>query len=360
MHRALPYFIFLLISLHSLGQSSPITDGPYLFYKGDYLYSETISKGKVEKDSVDVQNPWPSIRVPVPGKPGNFFTVALKSSLENEPSEFKAVEKMMVLSDIEGTFEGIYELLRIGGVIDEKFRWTFGKGHLVICGDMFDRGDEVTACLWLMYKLEAEAKAKGGYVHVIMGNHEIMNLSEDIRYVHPKYLEAATLMGRTYMDLYTADTELGRWLRTKNIIEKIGDMLFLHAGISQAVNEEALPLKKINNRVRPLYDKDGFDSLMAKAKATTFFNDKTSPFWYRGYFVQPRATEAQVDSTLQLFNCRHIIVGHTIVDSIQTLYNGKVIAIDVNRHTGNQEALIVEKDSFYRLDIKGRKTRLIN
>ena len=63
--------------------------------------------------------------------------------------------------------------------MDSACHWTFGKGHLVICGDLFDRGNDVTAELWLLYKLEEEAKEKGGYVHTILGNHEIMNLSGD-------------------------------------------------------------------------------------------------------------------------------------------------------------------------------------
>ncbi len=46
----------------------------------------------------------------------------------------------------------------------------------MFAGDMFDRGDQVTECLWLVYALEETAKAAGGYVHFILGNHELMNL----------------------------------------------------------------------------------------------------------------------------------------------------------------------------------------
>jgi hypothetical protein len=245
-----------------------------------------------------------------------------------------------------------------GGVIDENLKWFYGDGHLVINGDVFDRGEEVTACLWLIYKLEAEAKSKGGHVHFVMGNHEIMNLSEDIRYVHPKYLESATLLGRTYMDFYLPNTELGMWLRTKNIIEKIGKTLFVHGGISKEVNENGLPLKKINSRVRPLYDKDGLDTIINKARAVTFFNANTSPFWYRGYFASPKASTEQVDQTLELFAVNRIVVGHTIMDSIQSFFNGKVIAIDVNHHKGDHQALIIDKEQLFVMDVNGKKTAL--
>ena len=59
-----------------------------------------------------------------------------------------------------------------------------------------------------------------------------------------------------------------------------------------------------------------------------------------------------------IFNVKHIVVGHTIVDSIQTLYKGKVVAIDVNHHTANHQALVIENDSFYRMDADGKKTKL--
>ncbi|MES2882688.1 MAG: metallophosphoesterase [Bacteroidota bacterium] len=350
---------FLTTCFISFGQNTAITDGPYLFYRADSLTIQCIANGKLETELYSGQKKMPaSINVPVPGKAGVLLTVPLKKKIENEPSEFKAAEKLFVTSDIEGEFIGFEKLLLAGGVINKNFNWTFGTGHLVVCGDLFDRGEEVTACLWLLYKLEEEAKAAGGYVHVIIGNHEVMNLSEDVRYVHPKYISAATLMNRNYTELYAANTELGRWLRTKNIMERIGKNLFLHGGVSQAVNDQNHSLKKINNLVRPLYELDGLDSILNAANAMVYFNNLTSPFWYRGYFAPPLASMAQVDSTLKVFDVNKIIVGHTIVDSIQSIYNGKIIAIDVNHHKQNHQVLFIEQDSFYRMTAEGKKTKL--
>ena len=61
---------------------------------------------------------------------------------------------MLALSDIEGEFENFRALLIAGHMMDSLYHWTFGKGHLVICGDLFDRGRDVVAELWLLYKLE--------------------------------------------------------------------------------------------------------------------------------------------------------------------------------------------------------------
>ena len=361
MIKAIFSILFICTSMLGMAQFSGLNDGPYIFYKDGKMIIETIAEGQLNKKTRSMEERSnTTVEVAVPGKPGSFFKVDLKPSLDEEPSEYKNADRIFAISDIEGTFESFRLLLTKGGVINENLKWTYGDGHLVIVGDVFDRGQEVTACLWLIYKLEEEAKAKGGYVHLIMGNHEIMNLSEDIRYVHEKYLQAATIMERTYMDFYAPNTELGIWLRTKNIIEKIGKNLFTHGGISQSVNETGLSLKKINARVRPLYDRDGLDSIIKAAKATTFFQGHSSPFWYRGYFVGPKASIGQIDSTLQIFSVNRIIVGHTLMDNIKTFYNGKVVAIDVNHHAGNHQALIIEKDRLFVMDAEGNRKPLEN
>ncbi len=95
-------------------------------------------------------------------------------------------------------------------VMDSLYNWTYGNGLLVICGDLFDRGHDVAAELWLLYKLEEEAKASGGYVHTILGNHDIMNLSGDIRFVQPRYIENAKIIGKDYMELYNKKFRIGK------------------------------------------------------------------------------------------------------------------------------------------------------
>ena len=358
MTRVILHITFLLSFFVGATQAK-FNDGPYVFYKNGFIYLESIVNGEWKRDSVKKETKGKlQLRLLLPDRPGEAITFPLKKKLEEEPSEYPEVANLLVVSDIEGTFQGFTGLLRAGKVIDDKYNWIFDKGHLVICGDLFDRGNEVTACLWLLYKLEDEAKAKGGYVHVVLGNHEIMNLSEDIRYVNTKYLESATLMNKTYMEFYAPGTELGQWLRTKNVMERVGSLLFLHGGVSQAVNENDLSLKKMNNRLRSFYDKDGYDSLIRQANLSVYFNGASSPFWYRGYLADPLASQAQVDSTLKIFGVQHIVVGHTIVDSIKSLYGGKVIAIDVNHHQGNHQALLVEKNIFYRINAEGKKTEL--
>lgn len=86
---------------------------------------------------------------------------------------------------------------------------------------------------WLFYKLEAEAAECGGRVSVMLGNHEPMELAGDMRYAKPKYKLLAEKLGMSYRHLFFPNTELGKWLGTRNAMQVIGRNLFVHAGISR-------------------------------------------------------------------------------------------------------------------------------
>src|SRR5688500_11884892 len=171
-----------------------IYDGPYVSYKGDWIYVQYIVDNHGSKlaktDSFPLKDKT-SIQLTVNGdSTGGAFSFKLQDKLENEKNQYGNVSKQFALSDIEGNFPAFKKLLLAGGVIDASYNWTFGDGHLVLTGDFFDRGQQVTEVLWLIYSLEEKARKAGGYVHFVLGNHELMNLSGDLRYVHPRYLAA--------------------------------------------------------------------------------------------------------------------------------------------------------------------------
>lgn len=339
-------------------------DGPYVLYKDNKVFAKYIllNNGiktlKVDSLPLSQKNDL-SLKVKT-DEPGKFFTVQLKQQLENEKSEYSNVSKQLVLSDIEGNFTAFRKLLQGNGVTDADFNWTFGNDHLVLIGDFFDRGEQVTEVLWLIYYLEEKAKAAGGYVHFILGNHEIMNLTADIRYIAQKYKDNAALLKQKYESMYDENTELGRWLRTKNIIEKIGSIVYMHAGISGEVNKMNLSPTAIDQLARPFYADTIYK--YPDPKIDTILTD-LGPFWYRGYYGnymgKPRASLQQIDSTLTLFGANHIITGHTIVsDTISVWYNGKVMNTDVHHAAGKSEALLIEGDKYYRVNAEGKKTLL--
>lgn len=337
---------------------NPVFDGPYVLYRNDsvfvnYIEGDSLS-ASLKTDSMKLtgkDNITLRINTDLPGK---TFPVKLKSNLTNEKAEYKNVSKMLIVSDIEGNFEALRKLLQANHVIDDDFNWTFEKNHLVLTGDFVDRGTMVTEVLWLIYSLEEKAKAAGGYVHYILGNHEIMNMSNDLRYVQQRYLRNAALMNKSYMQLFGRDAEIGRWLATKNVTERIGDVLFMHAGISQYVNMMNIPLNELNDLVRPFYTDTTYEY---KDNRLNILYSDFGPFWYRGYYAAPKATTAQIDSTLSIYGVRHIATGHTIVaNEIKSFYNGKLFDTDVHHAAGHSEALLYEDGKFWRVNAAGEKS----
>lgn len=289
-----------------------------------------------------------ALSMPGSNTSGKQFTLKLKKGVHNEPSEYKHPSKLLAVSDIEGNFMAFLQLLVKNKVIDKYLKWTFGDGHLVIAGDCFDRGEQVAECLWLIYSLEEKARKKGGYVHFILGNHEIMNLNGDWRYMHPKYAETSRL---PYTALYNGNIELWRWLCTKNIMEKIGDTLFVHGGVSEELLQWNLSVTEINEFSRPFYNKinQAFDDPFLQI----IFSSTTSPFWYRGYYHNG-INEDIIDTILAHFGIKTIVTGHTVVTKISSYYKGKVINIDTDHAAGISEALYIRHGKFYRVDKKGK------
>lgn len=337
-------------------------DGPYVLYQDDKGYIKYINDEhgvkQVQTDSFSsAQKNTVTLQVAT-DEPGKTFPVKLKSQLDNEKTDHNDAGKMYILSDIEGNFTGFRKLLLAGGVIDSAYNWTFGGGHLVLTGDFVDRGTMVTEVLWLIYSLEDKAKAAGGYVHFILGNHEIMNMSGDLRYVSPKYIETAGLLKEGYTSLYGENSELGRWLRTKNVMEKVNDILFIHGGVSPLVNSLDISTSRLNKLVRPYYA----DSIMdfKNPQLDILFSDY-GPFWYRGYYTSNISNSVNtIDSTLRQYRVKKIATGHTVIaDTISVLLKGKLLNTDVHHAGGHSEALLLEGGRYFRVKPDGEKIPLL-
>lgn len=337
-------------------------DGPYVSYNVNQVFVKYIMNDHgnkiVKQDSMPLSEKANLSLNVLTDEEGKTFTVKLKKELENEKTEFSKVSKQFIISDIEGNFGAFRKLLQANNVIDANFDWTFGNGHLVLTGDFVDRGTQQTEVLWLIYSLEEKAKAAGGYVHYVLGNHEIMNMSGDLRYLNAKYVENASLLNENFTALYGANTELGRWLRTKNVVEKVGDILFCHAGISAIVNKMDISTSKLNKLVRPYFADS--TSNYSTPEAEILYSD-LGPFWYRGYYYGVKASISQVDSTLSTYKVKHVATGHTVIaDTISVLYNGKVLNTDVHHAKGHTEGLLMEDGKFYRATATGEKFKIVN
>ncbi|RPJ53211.1 MAG: protein-tyrosine-phosphatase [Acidobacteria bacterium] len=300
--------------------------------------------------------------------------------------EFPAADRIVAVGDVHGDFDRFSALLRDAGVIDKKQKWIGGRTHLVQTGDFVDRGPESRKVMDLLMRLEEQALKAGGRVHVLLGNHETMNLFGDLRYVtegeyaafrtprskevrdayFEEYVQAALQKGheaeeeRRLRSKWYAEHPLGwfehrfafgpngtygKWLRQKNAVIKIGGILFLHAGISPKYS--AWSIRQINDAVR----KELADFALLENGVVT---DSAGPLWYRGLAEAPEADASDaVDDLLARHQVKHIVVGHTPTrGAVLPRFGGKVILIDVGLsefYGGPLACLIVEKTRFQAL-----------
>lgn len=205
---------------------------------------------------------------------GRAALLALALLLASSPAwaqshRFNDVERVVAIGDVHGAYPEFVEVLKGAGLVDEQLHWSGGKTHLVSTGDLFDRGDRALQVVELLMRLQEEAAAAGGAVHVLLGNHEIMTLTGDLRYVSPGGF--AAFVEATQADAAAAqapapapaqvppglppgfmprlqalapDGRLGRWLLQRPVMIVINGDVFVHGGLSAQV--AGLSLERIN------------------------------------------------------------------------------------------------------------------
>jgi hypothetical protein len=205
-----------------------------------------------------------------------------------EQFRFTGVERVVAMSDPHGAYDAMVTTLINAGVVDDGQNWSGGETHLVITGDLLDRGADSRKIMDLVMRLETEAVDSGGMVHLTLGNHEIMNLVGDLRYVargeyaafvdeedaaereewFQRFRSSVTLQSEAGPDEATlraafdknrppgfyghrqafgSEGKYGRWLLRKPLIVVVNDTAYVHGGLSPMVAD--LTLDKLNEEM---------------------------------------------------------------------------------------------------------------
>ncbi|MFK7934564.1 MAG: metallophosphoesterase [Saprospiraceae bacterium] len=343
-------------------------EGPYLFYQNDSTLTVNYIRGNKDDGFTVKQQDYSTdstialtCNFPLDS---SSFSFKLNTNISTPPVIYQDEQSIVALSDIESGFKTFRDFLIRQRVIDEQLNWIFGKGHLVLVGDLVDRGYSTTQVLWLIYKLEQAAQVQGGMVHLIIGNHELKNMQGKYESASPKYYGVAAILGRQPHELYAPHSFLGKWLASKNTVERINGVLFAHGGLHPDIANMELSLNEINQLIRKNY----YYPYYPKPQETDeqlLNSNRTGVAWYRGYFKEDLEQE-QIDAVLNKFSTTAIVVGHTIQSKVNRQFDGKVIAIDV-RHPNDyhqnfphrdSEGLLIENGGYYRLLHKGERIEL--
>jgi predicted MPP superfamily phosphohydrolase len=295
--------------------------------------------------------------------------IAQTAKPANSPCDIQTTERVVAVGDVHGAFDNFVAILRAAHVIDNRNRWSGRRAVLVQTGDILDRGPDSRKAIDLLRRLERDAQRAGGRVVALLGNHELMRLISDWRYVSAGEIEAfrnrdsvqlrdqvqivlneqaaqrAKAEGRehdpvAYRDQFLKEVPLGmielrqafgpqgeyaRWVRGRPAVARINGVLFLHGGIS--AETATLGCDGINaaisKELAALPPPEQAASLMAASE--------TGPLWYRGLALEEEEEVATVLPTiLEQMKARAIVMGHSTVlpGRIVTRLDGRIILID--------------------------------
>jgi hypothetical protein len=339
------------------GEYGLVNDGPYIFIVNNELKVKWIQNNSLREDFVTRDN---------------FGELKKKFKLLFEYDDLKRtnlampeyrqsyalVDSIGIITDIHGEF-GIYlKMLKAMGVIDKNLNWKFGRGHLVVLGDIFDRGNMVTEVLWHLFGLEKQAEKAGGMVHLLLGNHEFMVIGKNPGYISNKYRNVEEISNTHYYDLYSDSSVLGKWLRSKPVMITINDIIFVHAGISIELVNRNLTIDQINRKFSDNISGKNPEQI-ENDEEFAFLNKDKGPIWYRGYFSDTSFCVSRLDSILDFYNKNHIVVGHTPNKGIASLYNNKIFGTDTGlMYKRPDEMLMYKNGSFYKAFLNGTRVKL--
>jgi len=258
------------------------------------------------------------------------------------------VDRVVAIADIHGDYGQYIKAMQSAGLIDKSGKWSGGKTHLVQTGDIPDRGPDTIKIIEHLVKLAKQAKRAGGYVHLLIGNHEAMNVEGDLRYVSPGEYAAFTTknserlremqwqrqlewMKANMPDFAELDLEAyrkewdqqvplgwvehrqawsvngpyGKYVEGNQVAVQINDTIFLHGGISAKYC--ALSLETMTDEVHTALKNND-------RTVQTIVDDPLGPLWYRGLALEPESDEIfsqTLDNILNRYGAKRIVVGHT-------------------------------------------------
>lgn len=342
-------------------------EGPYVFYETDTLSINYIRGDSSSGFQVDTQHVAVNSEVNAEAYfalDGSTFDFTIYPLGGTERAIYNTSSPILAISDLEGNYKALRDFLIANSIITPDLNWAFGEGHVVLLGDMVDRGFSTTQLLWFIYKLEQEASLFGGKVHYIIGNHEIKNMQGNVSSAADKYIPIAGILDRSSSDLLGSNAFLGRWLETKNVIERINGHLFVHGGLHPDIIEQNFSIEELNNINRAFYKRMYYPGI-ADERTSLVISTQTGPAWYRGYFKDD-VTEKVFEKLLLHFESKSVTVGHTIQFKVNGQFQNRLFAIDV-KHPNDyrtsipfkrSEGLLIEDGRFYRVLDDGEKIEL--
>ncbi|MCP4293244.1 MAG: calcineurin [bacterium] len=287
--------------------------------------------------------------------------LALAEAPPIQPTFYPEVERIIAIGDLHGDFERTAQVFQMAKIVDQDLHWIAGNLVVVQTGDQLDRGDQEQEILEFLDRLQDEAKAAGGVLHLMNGNHELMNVRLDLRYVtkggFADFDDAVNTDAPDSLLLTYPENERARvaafrpggpyakLLAEHNTVLVIGENVFVHGGVLPHHLEYGL--EKLNRDIQ-LW-------VAGENSPPENIHNSKSPTWTRIYSDEPNADSCKIlNEVLGRLGASRMIVGHTIQDEgIQSYCDQKVWCIDAGlaRYYGGK---------IMALEIVGDQVKILN
>lgn len=260
-----------------------------------------------------------------------------------------AATRLVAIGDLHGDLAATRRALRLAGAIDQRDRWIGGAMVVVQTGDAIDRADEDREIEDLLFSLTDAAKKAGGELIALSGNHEVMNVQLDFRYVtEGAYASFANVPGsppgvrpeaRGRTAAYLPGGPYAKKLAEQPIFVRVGDTVLVHGGILPKHVDYGLD--RMNDEIRAWM-------LAERASPPAVVVAEDGPIWsraYSGQSVLPGDCD-KLERVLASLGAKRMVVGHTPQPKgMSTACNEKVFRIDTGMsrfYGGPIEVLVIE------------------
>lgn len=291
--------------------------------------------------------------------------------------------RIIVIGDIHGDFKVLRDSLKLAELIDKDDNWIGGNTIVVQVGDQIDRcrykykacnsvgatvDDEGNDWVILKYMTELHNKASKskGAVYSLVGNHELMNIDGDFRYVSHEGINEFNKDEYKKDENFIADykrkhptkdpkdatgDDVRRWMFspgnpisnflacTRKVALIIGSNLFVHGGIlpkiakkyrieinSENPDKKELPI----NKILTLYLLTKITH--SKYKDILHSSDYKDILWTRDFSkaTNKKKCDHLLNPLKEIYNVNNIYVGHTpmMTKGITSLCDGRIWLTD--------------------------------
>jgi hypothetical protein len=269
--------------------------------------------------------------------------------------------RIVVVGDIHGDINNLVKILKDTNLIrGKRATWKGNRAHLVLMGDLIDRGEDSKAVMMYVQQLTQQARSAGGEVHALIGNHEALAAEGDFRATAAEIssFQKGTKMSKREVLDWTYRSKKGPfadWIASRNAIVQIGPYIFVHAGIgSWAIERDP---GEVNSTIRAwMRFLQGNGPKPPSRTSWVVDNEYQSPLWTRAlassspYLNRALMPGNLLNMILDRWNATHLFVGHSV-----TQHSGFRITLD---HPTFKDR-VIEMDTGISYAVGGRSSALI-